>query len=179
MRKIAMVAVLAFVLAAPATAQLPKLGVGAFGGLSLPIAQADQKQGTEFGLRARLSLMSFLSGEAQLAFTKWGKPDPVSGFPLGISGSKVTAFGVNALVGAGTGVGIKSYLVAGLGSYKIKNDYTHYEVTRMGYSGGLGLGIGVIPKFGIDIRGELVVIPLEGGGSKKAVTATVGLMMSL
>jgi hypothetical protein len=179
MRKTAMVAALLLAMTMPASAQLPKLGVGAFGGLSFPVAQADQKQGTEFGLRARLSLLSFLSGEAQLAFTKWGKPDPVSGSPLGISGSKVTAFGVNGLLGGGAGVGIKPFFVVGLGTYKIKNDDTHYEVSRIGYSGGLGLGIGVIPKFGLDIRGELVVIPLDGGGSKKAVKATVGVMVSL
>ncbi len=178
MRKIAMVTALLLAMATLAGAQGLKLSAGAFGGLSLPVAQADQKQGTEFGLRARLSLMSFLSGEAQLAFTKWGQPDPINGVTMSV-GSKVTQFGINGLLGGGPGPGIKPYFTVGAGSYKIKNDQTKEEISRLGYSGGLGIGIGLGPKFGLDVRGELVVIPLEAGGSKKAVKATVGVMVSL
>lgn len=158
-------------------AQVAKLGAGAFGGLSFPLAQDDQAQGTEFGLRARLSLVSFLSAEAQLAFTKWGQADPIGGVTMP-EGSKVTQIGINGVLGGGPGVGIKPFFVAGFGSYKIKNDETKEELTRMGYSGGLGIGIGLIPKISIDVRGEAVVVPLEEGGSKKAIKATAGFFFT-
>jgi opacity protein-like surface antigen len=176
MRKTTIVAVLVL-LASLAVAQTPKIGAGVFGGLSIPLVQDDQKSGTVFGLRGRLSLLSFLSGEAQLAFTKWGQGDPVEGIVMP-KGSKITQFGVNALLGGGPGPGVKPYFIAGMGSYKIKNDETKDELTRMGYSAGLGLGIGLGPKFGVDVRGELVVVPLEEGGSKKAAQATAGVMVN-
>jgi hypothetical protein len=173
MHKTAIVVAL-ILLASLASATAPKIGVGAFGGVSIPVVQKDQAQGTEFGLRARLTLLSFLSGEAQLAFTKWGKPDPIEGIPW-TEGSKVTSFGVNGVLGGGPGPGVKPFFVVGAGSYKIKNDETTQELTRMGYSGGLGIGIGFGPKIGLDVRGEAVVVPLEEGGSKKAVKVTGGL----
>ena len=176
MRKLAIICALLLVTTL-AQAQVPKLGVGAFGGLSLPIAQQDQASGTEFGLRARLTLLPFLSGEAQLAFTKWGTPDPINGVPW-TEGSKVTEFGINGVLGGGAGIGIKPFFVAGFGSYKVKNDATKDEFTRMGYSAGLGLGIGFVPKINLDARGEVVVIPMAEGGSKKAIKATAGFFFN-
>ncbi|MBI5266124.1 MAG: outer membrane beta-barrel protein [candidate division Zixibacteria bacterium] len=176
MRKTALVMAL-LLTASAVSAQLPKIGVGAFGGISLPVAQKDQAQGTEYGIRARVAVLSFLSAEAQLAFTKWGKPDPIDGFPLGIEGSKVTAFGFNGVLGGGAGAGMKPFFVAGAGKYKIKNDQTKEEISRLGYSGGLGLGIGLGPLT-LDARGEAVVVPLADGGSKKAVKVTVGFFYS-
>ncbi len=176
MRKTAIVAVL-LLAAAAVTAQTPKLGVGAFGGLSIPLAQDDQSSGTVFGLRAKLALAGFLAAEGQIGFTKWGDPDPVDGFDLGISGSKITQFGVNGILGGGAGAGIKPYFLGGIGSYKIKNDDTKYDESRVGYNGGLGLGIGFSPKLSLDARGEAVVIPMDGGGSKKAVVGSAGLTL--
>jgi len=173
MRKTVIVVAL-ILLASLASADIPKLGAGAFGGVSIPLIQQDQAQGTEFGLRGRVSLLSFLSAEAQLAFTKWGKPDPIEGIPW-TEGSKVTSFGINGVLGGGPGPGVKPFFVVGAGSYKIKNDETKLEISRLGYSGGLGIGIGLGPKIGLDVRGEAVVVPLEEGGSKKAVKVTGGL----
>jgi opacity protein-like surface antigen len=176
MRKTARVAVLLLV-AVAVSAQTPKLGVGGFAGVSIPLAQDDQAQGTVFGLRAKLSLNGFLAAEGQIGFTKWGKPDPIDGLDLGIDGSKITQFGVNGILGGGAGPGIKPYFLGGFGSYKIKNDDTQFDESRMGYNGGLGLGIGLGPKFSLDARGEAVVIPMDGGGSKKAVVGSAGLTL--
>jgi hypothetical protein len=84
---------------------------------------------------------------------------------------------VNGILGGGPGPGLKPFFLAGFGSYKIKNDDTGFDESRMGYSGGIGLGIGLGPKFSLDGRGEVLVIPMDGGGSKKAVTGTAGVMM--
>ncbi len=175
MRKFAIVAVLMLV-AVAASAQTPKLGVGAFGGLSIPLAQDDQASGTVFGFRARISLAGSLALEGQLGMTKWGQADPVDGITLP-EGSKLTSFGVNGILGGGPGPGMKPFFLAGFGSYKIKNDDTGFDESRMGYNGGIGLGIGLGPKLSLDARGEAVIIPMDGGGSKKAVTGTAGVML--
>ena len=175
MRKTALVAAL-LLLAVAASAQVPKLGAGVFGGLSIPLAQDDQASGTVFGLRGRLSLAGSLAVEGQIGFAKWGQADPVDGITLP-DGSKVTQLGVNGILGGGAGPGFKPMFIVGFGSYKIKNDDTGYDESRMGYSGGLGFGIGLGPKFGLDVRAEALVIPLDGGGSKKAVNGTAGLML--
>ena len=175
MLKFAIVAVL-LLAALSVSAQTPKLGVGAFGGLSIPLAQDDQASGTVFGFRARFSLAGSLALEGQLGMTKWGQADPIDGITLP-DGSKLTSFGVNGILGGGPGPGMKPFFLAGFGSYKIKNDDTGFDESRMGYSGGIGLGFGLGPKLGLDVRGEAVIIPMDGGGSKKAVTGTAGLMM--
>ena len=157
----------------------PKLGVGAFAGLSIPILQDDQSQGMEYGFKGRYGLGSLIVLEPYVSLVKWGEPDPVDNIPLDIVGSKVTAFGLEASLGNLPGTtGIAPYFVAGIGSYKVKNDDTGYESSDFGWSAGLGLGIGLSPKFSLDIRGKAIVAPQEEGGSKKAIGATAGINFS-
>jgi hypothetical protein len=157
-------------------AQTPvKFGAGAFAGLSIPIVQDDQKSGTVFGLRGRIKLIPVIVFEPNITFTKWGKPDPLEEIDLGIDGSKLTSFGIDATIGGLPGaVGFKPFLVVGAGSYKIKNDDTQFDMSKLGYQGGFGFLIGFVPKLDIDVRGTFLVIPIEGG-SKKAAMATAGL----
>ena len=163
---------------ATVSAQTPKFGVGAFAGFSLPVAQDDQGSGTEFGFRGRLKL-SFLTVEPNFTIAKWGEGDLISGVTAMPDGSKVTSFGIDALLGGAPGVpGFKPFFVIGAGSYKVKNDDTQFEETALGFSGGLGFLIGLSPKFDRDARGKAVVIPMEDGGSKKALSVTAGLAMN-
>lgn len=153
-----------------------KIGVGAFGGLNIPLVQDDQASGTAFGVMVRIKFLPFLSAEPNAMFGKWGEPGDVDGFELGIDGSKITSFGVDAILGSVPGsVGLKPYAVIGVGTYKVKNDDTGYDESNLGWSGGLGFGIGFSPKFDIDVRGKLLVIP-QDQGSKKALTLTGGLL---
>jgi opacity protein-like surface antigen len=158
-----------------------KLGVGVFGGLNIPILQADQKSGTEFGIRGRVGLTSFLVAEPNVSFVKWGKPDPVEGVDLGISGSKVTSFGLDVTLGGVPGLpGFKPFGVVGIGSYKFKNDDNpQVDQTKVGYSAGFGLAVRVVPKIDVDVRGKAVVVPWINGGSKKSVSLTAGVGYSL
>ncbi|MEW5795098.1 MAG: outer membrane beta-barrel protein [Candidatus Zixiibacteriota bacterium] len=157
----------------------PKLGVGAFAGLSFPLVQDDQGQGIEYGFKGRLGLGSIIVVEPYVSFVKWGEPDPIEGVDLGIDGSKVTAFGIDASLGNSPGItGISPYFVIGFGSYKVKNDDTGYDQSKLGFSGGLGLGIGLSPSLALDFRGKLIVAPQEEGGSKKAVDVVGGLNFS-
>ncbi len=153
----------------------PKLGVGVFGGMTLPIVQDDQKSGTVFGFYGRVKLIPILVFEPNISFAKYGDPDPFDGVNLGIVGSKVTSFGVDAVLGAGPGApGMTPFFFGGIGSYSIKNDDTDFDESAIGFSGGLGLGFN-LGMLDLNVRGRAIVIPLEDGGSKKSATATVGL----
>ena len=152
-----------------------KLGVGAFGGMNIPVIQDDQKTGSVFGVQARLQVLPFLTAEPSLTFGKWGSPDPIDGVDLGIDGSKITSYGINALIGnVHNAAKFKPYGILGAGIYKIKNDDTGYEESKLGFSGGLGFGIGLSSMLDFDISGRLIVAPQEEG-SKKAIFATAGL----
>jgi|WetSurMetagenome_2_1015567.scaffolds.fasta_scaffold345939_2 hypothetical protein len=176
MRKMVLLALCIMLTAPLALAQTPKFGAGVFGGVSIPVVQKDQASGTEFGLRLRAKVLSFLTAEPNLTFTKWGKPDPVEGITLGIDGSKVTAFGLDVTFGGlPGGSGFKPFMVLGAASYKVKNDATQYDQSKLGFSGGFGFAIGFVPMFDIDLRTKAVIIPTEGGGSKKAVSILGGL----
>lgn len=176
MKKLLIVFCLVLMLAPQVYALGPKLSAGAFGGVNIPIVQDDQGKGTVFGLMARFNAFGIFSIEPNISFGKWGKPDPIDGFDLGIDGSKVTSFGIEFLLGGLPGtVGVKPYFLGGIGHYSVKNDDTNYDESNLGYSVGMGIDIGVIPKIDIDLRAKAILIPV-GNSSKKAITITAGIL---
>ena len=163
-------------------------GVGVSGGLTYPIVQDDQGNGTVFALRGRWSLGGFGVLEPTLAFTKYGAPDPFeidghSSLDLGIDGSKLTMYGLNFVLGGAPGtVGLKPIFMGGVGFYEMSNDDTENlqeSETKLGFSGGIGLVFALSSQFELDGRGQLHVIPSEGGASKKSVTLLVGININL
>jgi len=155
-----------------------KFAAGVYGGLSIPLLQDDQGSGTAFGFKVRYGLTSLFVVEPNINFDQWGSPDPIDGIDLGIDGSKVTAIGVDFVLGnAIGGMGIQPYFVAGIASYSTKNDQTGYDQSKFGMSGGLGLGVGLSPKLALDIRGKLMVAP-QDGGSKKSISIVGGVNYS-
>jgi opacity protein-like surface antigen len=155
------------------------LGVGVVGGLDFPVGQDDQKQGSIFGFRGLVKVIPAIAVEPNLYFTKYGDPE-FEDFSDGIEGSKITAYGIDARLGAPVGgVGVKPYGVFGAGFYGVKtktaDDITIYDETDFGWSAGFGVEFGVTAPVGLDVRGKLVVIPTEGGGSKKSASVTGGV----
>ncbi len=174
MKKLLMAALGLLLLIQPAMAAGISAGVGAFGGLEMPIIQDDQEQGTVFGFKGRLKA-SFITLEPNIMFTKYGDPDfeDVIGDP---DGSKLTSFGLDALLGSSLGgPGVSTFFFAGIGIYKTKNDQLQVDESEVGISGGLGLEIGLGTKLGLEVRGRVVVVGTEGGGSKKAALLTAGV----
>ena len=154
-------------------AEGPRYGVGAFGGLEIPIVQDDQDQGTILGFRARARLTPMITLEPRLHFTKYGDPS-FDEFTADLEGSKVTAFGVDALVGTPFNrFGV--FGIVGIGSYKIKRDQTGQDESEIGWSGGVGFEFGLTPQVAIDVRGLGIIIPTEGGGSKKSAAVFTGV----
>jgi hypothetical protein len=179
MKKSILVLALVFLLAPMADAQGPKFGIGVFGGSNIPIAQEDQASGSAFGVKARIKLLPFLVVEPNFTSAKWGDPDPIDGFDLGIEGSKVTSYGVDANLGGLPGsVGFKPFALVGAAVYSIKNDDTGYDESKMGVAFGLGFAIGLSPKFDLDVRGKAIVAPQEEG-SKKAVLILGGITYNI
>jgi len=171
MRKLLILSLLATAIATPVFAT--NFGVGAYGGVNIPIVQEDQGSGTVFGLKGKLSLIPGIGLEPNLNFAKFG--DATLDFGGTREGSKVTSYGVDAVLGAGMGaVGFKMYGILGAGFYSTKRDNDE-DVTKIGWATGLGFEIGVSPTIGIDIRGKLNVISSEGGGTKKSAAVTGGL----
>lgn len=153
-------------------------GIGIQAGLDYPVVQDDQKQGTIFGFKGFWSFAGVLAIEPNITFAKFGDPESSDypGLYDGLEGSKVTSYGVNALLGANFGNrGIHPYGMVGVAIYNMKRDQTFQDISELGMTGGLGLEIGVSPNIGIDGRGTINVIPLEEGGSKKSLSALVGV----
>jgi len=179
MKRTLLAAVVVLLACSAVQSQAPKIGVGAFAGVNIPIVQDDQANGTVFGLRARIKLLPFLVAEPNFMTSKWGDPDALDGIVLA-EGSKITGFGIDATLGGLPGAaGFKPFFFVGIGSFSIKNDVTGFDESNIGYKGGLGIGIGLSPKLDLDLRGALLVVPQEDGGSKKGALITGGVTVNL
>ena len=113
--------------------------------------------------------------EPRLSFISWGEAEN-DDFAMDLDGSKVTSYGVDAVIGAPFGGrGFAMFGVVGAGFYNIKRDQTYEDFTELGWCAGLGFAIGLAPSFGAEVRGVANVIPFEAGGSAKSGSVTVGL----
>lgn len=180
MRFASLLVLLTVLLCSTLLAQAPQIGIGAFGGLNIPIAQDDQGSGSVFGIRGRIQVLPLLVAEPNFLVSNWGAPDAIDGVDLGIDGSKVTGFGLDVTVGGGmVGVGFKPFAVVGIGSFKVENEETGYDESNFGFKGGIGFGIGLTPRFGLDVRATALIIPQEDGGSKKGALIIGGVNVNL
>lgn len=175
MRRALILAGILMLMASVSFAQMPKFGVGGFGGINIPVVQDDQKSGTVFGLKGRYALMQMIIVEPHVSFGKWGDPDPIDGIDLGISGSKINSYGIDVTLGGMPGKkGLKPYGLIGVASYSVKNDDTDYDESKLGLAAGFGFAVGVSPLIDIDLRGKAIIAPQEEG-SKKAIWILGGL----
>jgi len=170
MRKIVSILLLALVLSS-GVAGAAGIGLGAFGGMSIPIVQDDAKMGPMFGLRLPVSVLPMLRLEPFWARTTLGDVDGTfAGLPYTRDGGKVSAFGLNALLA--TGGALRFYPYVGIGSYKLTREASD-DRTEVGYDAGLGLGLSPLPGIEVDLRGEFAMISL-GETSRKYANVTLG-----
>ena len=157
------------------SASAGSIGVGVFGGASVPVLQDDQDQGNLYGVRAPVKLVPLITVEPFYSSSALGdKTIDLSGFSVTREGSDVTSYGVNALLTLGGPVTF--YPFAGLGQAKFKRAAQDESFTS--YSMGLGLGIKPVPKFSLDLRGELQAA-VDGSLSRKLLNVTLGATYSL
>jgi hypothetical protein len=171
MRRATLLVLLALVLL-PCAAGAVSIGVGAFGGMSIPVLQDDTAQGTVFGLRAPVALIPLVTVEPYFAKASGGDKDQdIEGTTITRSGLDVTGFGANVLLTFGGK--IQFYPFAGIGSYKLQRTNME-DLTNTAYTFGLGLGISPMPKLSVHLRGELAAA-VDGETSRKWANATIGV----
>lgn len=164
---------------APHAARAVGIGVGAFGGVSVPVVQDDNGQGTVFGIRVPVSLVPLLTVEPYYAKTSGGDKDQdVGGITYTRSGIDVTSFGVNAMLKFGAG--LQFYPYVGIGSSKLERDAL--DASSTSYNFGLGIGIAPpIANLSVHLRGELqaVLDENESDVSRKWANVTLGVHYNL
>jgi hypothetical protein len=173
MKSILPIVLLALVLDAGAASALGvSIGGGAFGGVSIPVLQDDSKQGTIYGLRLPVSVLPLLKVEPYWATSTLGDVTETFGtLSYTRDGGKVTAYGVNALLSMGGP--LRFYPFVGIASHKLTRTSSE-DLSKVGYNFGLGLGFSAIPRFDVDVRGELNMISL-GETSRKFANVTAGV----
>lgn len=151
------------------------IGVGFYGGQSIPILQDDVAKGNMYGVRVPVSLIPFLSIEPFYASTNLGdKTTDVAGLSYTRQGFDEKAYGANALLSVGGPV--QFYPFAGIGQTQLTRPGSDAKLTT--YNFGLGLGLAPVPKFALHIRGEMQVAA-DGQASRKFGNVTVGATYSL
>jgi len=171
MRKLQLFALAALLVGVGAgAARAASIGVGVFGGVSAPVLQEDEGQGTLYGLRAPVKLVPLIAVEPYYASTALGdKTITVGSTSLTRDGSDVTSYGLNAMLTMGGPIAF--YPFAGVGEAKFKRTGQDQEFTT--YQLGFGLGLSPLPKLSLDLRGEFQVAT-DQDVSRKMVNVTVG-----
>jgi len=164
------------------------VGVGVFGGLSVPVLQdvsassfspsdAFGDTGSQFGLRVPVVVIPVVTFEPYFAKSKYSdRKETFSGISYTREGFDGTAFGLNAILGRVSGGAVHFFPYVGLSSTKLTR--TGQEIKKSGYNFGLGLGIKAAEKVSLQIRGEFAMV-VTGDTSRKFGNASVGLNYSL
>lgn len=175
MRSRIVVALLAFALV-PGAAFAANVGVAAFGGLSIPIVQDDNGQGSTFGARVPVAVNGKFTVEPFFSSTSGGdKDEDVNGITYTRSGIDMTSFGASLLVTFGA-----FHPYVGIGSYALERAGMDY--TKVGYSFGLGYRIPIgVPKLAVDLRGGVVMVVEDTSSetARKWGDLTVGVSYDL
>jgi hypothetical protein len=175
MRK-AMILMLFALAILPCAAGATSVGLGAFGGPSIPIIQDDNGSGTQFGVRVPVTLLPLVTVEPYyVKGTGDSKDQEVDGQTFTRSGIDVSGFGANLLLTFGGK--FQMYPYAGIGSYKLSRTGSE-DQTNTAYTFGLGFGLSPMAKISIHVRGELAAA-VEGAVSRKWANATVGVSYNI
>ncbi len=173
-RLVALALVVVALTTAASRASAVSIGAEAFGGIAVPILQDDSDQGTGFGVRLPVSVLSLLTAEPWYAHSTLGdRTQTIAGIAYTRDGGELTAYGLNARLGGMSGPGLSFFPYAGVGTYTLKRSGVD-DIKKAGYDVGLGLTLTPVPRFGIGLRGQFDVIPTDGT-SRKYGEATVGL----
>jgi len=177
MRRSLVLTLLALAVGVSAARAQTDIGIGAFGGMSIPIANDLSTQGTMFGVRVPVRLAPWMVIEAFYANSALGDAEEDFGGPTTFTrdGGEVSAFGATALIpfgGSEFGSGLRFFPFVGLGSYSLTRDGAD-DIDDMGVNMGLGLGFFVMPKLALDLRGEFAAI-ITDDTSQKFGNVTLG-----
>ena len=179
MKKLTMAAALLALALAASPAGAVSVGVGAYGGASIPVLQDDTGQGSIFGLRVPVNLLPMITVEPYYSSSSGGDTEETfDDIAYTRSGMDVTAFGANVLFTFGTGVQLIPFL--GLGTHEISREGSE-DLSEMGYNFGLGLAFAPpVAGLSIHLRGELnAVVTDDDETSRKWGNITAGVSYNL
>jgi len=159
-----------------AGASAADIGLGAYGGVTIPVLNDLSKQGSDFGIRIPVKLIPMVTVEPYYASSSLGDAEETFGsVTYTRDGGDLKAYGANLLLTFGAPA-FQFFPFAGIGSYKLKREGAE-DVSDAGYSFGLGLGISPIPKIGVNVRGEFDMV-LTDQTSQKFAKVTAGASYS-
>ncbi len=157
-------------------ARAGSVGIGAFGGMSIPIVQDDNGSGPVFGIRVPVALIPLLTVEPYFGSTSGGEAEEdIGGTTYTREGFDITSFGANAMLTMGGP--IQFYPFIGIGSHSLKRTGVE-DRSEIGFGGGFGVGFSPVPKLWAHIRAEASSINV-GSGSRTFVNATAGVSYSV
>ena len=176
-RTIVLLLLLCMIAAPAAHAGLISLGVGVYGGMSMPV-ELDANVGSIVGARVKvLTPIPSLGVEAYYASVRnesvedlWEEQD------LGIvfDGNSYNSYGVNVLFGGLTAPGFRAFGVAGVNFVNFEEGSE--EVLK--YGGELGVGVEIVPPMiglGIEGRASVMILGWDEGPDRKLATLSVGV----
>src|SRR5690348_7350172 len=99
-------------------ASAAQIGLGAYGGINVPVLNDLSKQGTDFGVRVPIKLADLFSVEGFYSKSSLGDVDETFGAQSYTrDGGDLQSFGANAMFTVGEG--FKVFPFAGIGSYRL------------------------------------------------------------
>lgn len=139
--------------AAPAGAV--NLGLGVAGGASFALAQSDNGNGGQLGLRLPINVVPLLTIEPFLTSTDCGGVEAsFSGKTYDRRGFDITSYGaVVALGGVGMGARFPLYPFLGVGSYHLGREGTPRQ-DEIGYLAGIGYAHALPVNFALNVRAD-------------------------
>lgn len=180
MRKMSIVAAFAMILVAT-TANATTIGVGAFGGLAIPIVNDLSTQGSTFGVRVPVGITPMFTAEGFYSQSALGDAEEDFGGSVTYTrdGGEVKGFGANAILNFGGGSSFHLFPFGGIGSYTIERSGSE-DISEVGYNFGLGVGFSFpsLTGFAFDVRGEALMIK-TGDTSQKFGNVTAGVTYKL
>ncbi len=159
------------------TARAGSIGVGLFGGASVPVLQDDQDDGSIYGVRIPVKLVPLITVEPYYASAQLGDKtfDIAPGITVTREGSEVYSYGVNGMLTVGGPLNFYPFVGMGLAKYERSGQ----EETFTSFQGGVGLAIHPVPKLGLDLRAELQAAAGDGGTARKLFNLTLGASYAL
>ena len=175
MRRIVFGAMFALALA-PAVAAAGSVGIGVYGGASLPVLYDSASLGGVAGVRIPINVLPMLTIEPYYSKSQLGDTeDTFAGQTYTRSGPELYTYGGNAVFEFGNT--LKFYPFVGIGSTKIEQEATE-DVTETNLNFGLGFKYSVMEKLALDLRGELDSV-ITGDTSRKFGNFTLGVSYAL
>jgi opacity protein-like surface antigen len=160
----------------PAGAAAGSVGIGVFGGASLPVLYDNASLGGLAGVRIPINVLPMLTFEPYYSKSQLGDTqDTFGGQSYTRSGPELHTYGGNAIFEFGEG--LKFYPFVGIGSTRIEQESVE-DVTDTNLNFGLGFKYMAMHKLAFDLRGELSAV-ITGDTSRKFGNLTLGVSYAL